>query len=360
MTIPACSPALALLLLSAACALPVATVEGQQFIPASRETDPAGTSGDAADDPALWRHPADPSASLILGTNKQEGLVVYALDGREVARLPIGRINNIDLRQDNEATHDLAIASNDQVNAISLFTIERSSGQVTHAGDIPTGRNEPYGICQGQQEGVPLAGVTYKDGTVEIWELSRAGQAPTGRLSATLKLDSQPEGCVFDEYHGFLFIGEEARGLWRASYTDLAAPLLLVDEAASGTGLVADVEGVSIWRGEGGEGWLVVSAQEEDRFVVYDRKPPHTHRGSFSVIADAAGGIDAVTHTDGLDVHSGALPGFPRGLLIVQDDGNPRSGQDQNFKLVDWAAIEKGLALPALAAEEAGFPVTGD
>lgn len=345
------SPALALLLLSAGCALPVAIVDGQQFIPASRETAPAGPRGDAADDPAIWHHPEDAARSLILGTNKQEGLVVYALDGSEVARLPIGRINNVDLRQDPNGLHDFAIASNDQVNAISVFRIERASGAVTHTGDIPTGRNEPYGICQGQQDGAALAGVTYKDGTVEIWELSLAPEAPTGRLRGSLRLGSQPEGCVFDEANGYLFIGEEARGLWRATYLDTSLPLHLVDETGSGTGLVADVEGVSIWRGAAGEGWLIVSAQEEDRFVVYDRKAPHAHRGSFSVVADAPARIDGVTHTDGLDVYSGALPGFPRGVLVVQDDGNPRSGQNQNFKLVDWATVETALNLPVLAAE---------
>jgi 3-phytase len=31
--------------------------------------------------------------------------------------------------------------------------------------------------------------------------------------------------------------------------------------------------------------------------------------------------------------------------LVVQDDGNPESGVDQNFKLVDWRAVSDSLAL---------------
>jgi 3-phytase len=85
--------------------------------------------------------------------------------------------------------------------------------------------------------------------------------------------------------------------------------------------------------------------------VVYDRKAPHTPMGSFSIGENDALGIDAVTHTDGLDVFSGALPGYPRGILTVQDDGNPKSGQDQNFKVVSWADIEAALGLPVLEAE---------
>ena len=57
------------------------------------------------------------------------------------------------------------------------------------------------------------------------------------------------------------------------------------------------------------------------------------------------GSVDAVTHTDGLDVSSAALPSYPRGILVVQDDGNPVSEKDQNFKIVDWATVEAALEL---------------
>ena len=57
------------------------------------------------------------------------------------------------------------------------------------------------------------------------------------------------------------------------------------------------------------------------------------------------GSVDAVSHTDGLDVSSAALPGYPRGIVIVQDDANPVSEVDQNFKVVDWAKVEAALGL---------------
>ena len=102
---------------------------------------------------------------------------------------------------------------------------------------------------------------------------------------------------------------------------------------------------MDIWEGVNGESYLVVSAQAADRFVVYDLQAPHTPRGIFTVTANADGSVDAVTHTDGLDVNSAPLPGYPRGILIVQDDANPTSEVDQNFKVVDWAVIEVELGL---------------
>ena len=107
--------ALVLMLLAGACttdnvvALPV---------PAFHETVGMGANGDAADDPAIWVNPNDPLKSLILGTNKDVGVYVYGLDGSEKQRLPVGLSNNIDLRG------NLAVASNDGVNALSSFRID--------------------------------------------------------------------------------------------------------------------------------------------------------------------------------------------------------------------------------------------
>lgn len=333
------------------CASAPPVLETQALVKAAMETAPAGARGDAADDPAVWLHPAEPSKSLILGTNKQEGLVVYNLDGTEAARLPIGLINNVDLRQSPERPYDVAFASNDQVNAVSVFLIDRTTGTVSHRGEVPTGRLEPYGICSAREGHRDYAGVTYKDGTVEIWAVSASPLELAGQLVKTVKLATQLEGCVFDETQGLLFIGEEDRGLWKLSYRDEAPVPELIDEVGDAAGLVADVEGVSIWRGKDNAGWIVVSAQTDDRFVVYDRKAPHTAMGSFSIGENDALGIDKVTHTDGLDVFSAALPGYPRGILTVQDDGNPKSGVDQNFKVVSWADVEAALGLPVIEAE---------
>ncbi|MBI1340864.1 phytase [bacterium] len=304
----------------------------------SIETDPMTGVGDRADDPALWVNRLRPEHSRILGSNKEEGLHVYDLAGRETQMLPVGRLNNVDVRG------DLAVGSNDAVNGLSWFRIDPGSATVTHAGDTPVVRVEPYGVCAGMIDGGYVAGVTYKDGTVELWSVSDVGAgAPTAVLSRTLKLGSQVEGCVFDDAARRLFVGEEAVGVWAFNLADPEGPPVGVDTVSSGRGLAADVEGVSLWLGADGGGFLVVSAQEKDRFVVYDRSPPYAVRGVIRV--GAGDGVDRVTHTDGLDASSAALPGYPAGVLVVQDDGNPRSGVDQNFKLVDWREVERALGL---------------
>ncbi len=305
------------------------------------ETDPMEGEGDKADDPALWFNKADPARSLLLGTNKDEGLYVYGLDGTERQRLLVGQVNNVDVRG------DLAAASNDELNAISWFTIDSDvSPIVQHWGDSPVTRDEPYGICLGVLDGVATAAVTYKDGAIELWALtSSSASAPSASLVYSVQLPSQLEGCVFDEAFGRLFVGEEAFGIWVINLNDADAPPGMVDAIARGNGLVEDVEGISLYKSSDGGGYLVASAQAADRFVVYDRQPPYTARGAFGIAANPQLDIDAVSHTDGLDVSSVSLPAYPAGVVIVQDDGNPQSGVNQNFKLVDWREIRSALQL---------------
>lgn len=334
--------ALSVIIVSACASTPEVLPFEIVSIPASAETDPImSVNDDRADDPAVWVNEADPANSLILGTDKEAGLYVYDFSGKTKQFLDVGRINNVDVRG------NIAVASNDETQSLTWFEITNAtSGPVKYLGDTPVGKVEPYGVCLGQDEHGLIASPTYKDGTIEFW---RAAKTPDGTMTAqlqrTAKLPSQLEGCVFDERQGKVFIGEEAFGIWSLEYRNETAEPVVVDRIADSNGLVEDTEGLSIWRGTGGTGFLVASAQAADRYVVYDVLEPHAPRGIFTVSPSVDGTVDAVTHTDGIDVVSAVLPGHPNGVLVVQDDGNPESGQNQNFKLVDWAEIARSLKL---------------
>lgn len=311
---------------------------------ATAETTPAPSDGDAADDAAVWINPVDPLRSLILGTDKQSGLHVYALNGATIASLPIGRLNNVDLRPGG-AAFDYAVATHRGPNTVAVFRIAKADGAVEYAGAFPTGAVEPYGICAAGDQ----VFVTYKDGLIQSFRVNdpAPGTPVAAKLVSTAKRSSQLEGCVADATHDRLFVGEERRGVWALRISDLDAPPVLVDTVARGGGLVADVEGLSLWRGAAGEGWLVVSAQGANQFAVYDRKPPFAPRGVFQIGGSDA--IDGVQETDGVEVVSTPIPPiFPRGVLVVQDGLNTDPPERQNFKIVNWGVVEVALGLPHL------------
>jgi 3-phytase len=305
------------------------------------ETVPAPSREDAADDPAIWVAPGDGGASLILGTDKQTGLYVYDLEGALKQSLPVGPLNNVDLRQGGPSAFDVAVASNDGVNAVSVFSIDRATGEAALLAHLPAGKLEPYGICLGVAKDGYRVFVTYKDGAIDEFALSVEGAPALARIAAR-KLGSQLEGCVVDEENGRLFVGEEAVGVWSFDLADAKAAPVAIDKVGGASGLVADVEGMSLWRGGSGAGVLVVSAQGASRFIAYDRRPPHAALGAFAVKDTAT--VDGVSTTDGLDISSAPLGArYPRGLFVAQDDLNTNPKANQNFKLVDWRAIEAVL-----------------
>ncbi|MEQ9561131.1 MAG: phytase, partial [Woeseiaceae bacterium] len=122
------------------------------------ETVPVQTFGDAADDPAIWVHPSDPSLSLVIGTQKKHGLNVYDLAGELLQSLPDGRLNNVDLRYGfklGDRQVDVVAASNRTTDSISLYRVDVASRTLVNVADglIDTGMNDPYGLCMHRSKG---------------------------------------------------------------------------------------------------------------------------------------------------------------------------------------------------------------
>lgn len=306
------------------------------------QTQPVREAGDAADDPAIWVHPRQGAQSLILATDKKRGLAVYGLDGRERQFLPVGRINNVDLRQGlryDGRTLDLAVATQRDEAGLVLFGIS-PAGRVSELARLKTTLDDIYGVCVGRNaDGGLDVFPNDKDGRVQRLRLKLASNTWHADTVAEFRLDSQPEGCVVDEAHQAVFVGEEKRGIWRLDLADAASRPELVITA--GPGLVPDVEGLAI---HPGRGWLVVSSQGSDSYAVYDTRPPYAQRGTFAIGTHAALGIDAVSETDGLDLTPANLGGpYRDGLLVVQDGHKRLPHGPQNFKLVPWAAVEKAV-----------------
>ena len=314
------------------------------------QTEPVGQQGDAADDPAIWVHPQDGRRSVVLGTNKKQGLLVYGLDGRQRQLLPVGRINNVDLRQGIRTggrAWDLAVATQRDEQSLVLFGID-GRGHVTELARLPTDLADIYGLCVGRTpDGQLDAFPNDKDGRVQQYRIERHEGTWRARLLRQFKLDSQPEGCVVDERAQRLFVGEEKRGIWALDATaDAPAQPQLVMPV--GRELVADVEGLALYQGRrGGPSYLVVSSQGSDSYLVLDARPPFQLRGGFRIGINEQRGIDGASETDGLEVSSADFGGlYSQGLLVVQDGHKRLPDGRQNFKLLPWSEVARALRLP--------------
>jgi myo-inositol-hexaphosphate 3-phosphohydrolase len=311
------------------------------------QTEPVARTGDAADDPAIWRNPADPAGARILGTNKKQGLLVYNLDGKELQLLEVGRLNNVDVRQNvtvGGRQLDLAVATQRDDNSVMLFTIE-ANGVVTPAGAFATGLKNIYGMCLYRPaDGGLEAFINDKDGSFLQYRIEGDAKGMTGKLLRRFKVGSQPEGCVVDDRNNRLFLGEEKRGVWTVSARG-DAPAKLTMVVPVGPQLVADVEGMGLYHGAKAS-YLVVSSQGDNSYLVLDAQSPYKMRGSFRVGYNLAAGIDGTSETDGLEVSSANFGGvYAKGMLVIQDGYKRLPDGPQNFKYVAWEDVAKALNL---------------
>jgi 3-phytase len=320
------------------------------------ETDAATGQGDNADDPAIWVNPSDPAGSLIIGTDKATsgGLHVYGLDGKERQFVKLGDTDNVDLRpgfSQGGNTFDLVGASNRTRNTIELFSISPTRPTLEPVGSIPI-EVQIYGMCMYHSSASDkfYAFATSEAGTVEQYEIQAQGNALTGRMVRSFDVGSTTEGCVTDDYHGALYVSEEAQGEWRyGAEPDTGEERAAVDSVGSGH-LQADVEGATIYDAGGGKGFLIVSSQGDSTFAVYDRAD-NSYIGSFAIGGADNDGID---ESDGIDVTSGPLgPSYPLGLLVVHDHLNA-GGSATNFKLVGWDRVAGTLGLGGAPLPDVG------
>ena len=117
-----------------------------------------------------------------------------------------------------------------------------------------------------------------------------------------------------DDTTGTLYMGQEQVGWWATSVAKPSANLKLVDRVRElgvpyavrvrllsrprlgSPYLTADVEGLTIYKSGPGTGYLLVSSQGSNEFLVYDRKTL-AHIGNFLV---ADGIVESVEESDGL------------------------------------------------------------
>lgn len=320
----------------------------------SGQTDPVTTFGDAADDPAIWVHPEDPALSVIIGTQKKRGINVYDMNGKQLQARADGRINNTDVRYGfmlGGESVDIVTGSNRTNQGISIWKVDPVTRTLIEIADgvLPTGMGDPYGQCMYKSA---LTGEFYvyindTDGLVKQWQLVDAGNGKVGaNLVREFSVGSQTEGCTADDESGDLYVGEENVALWKYSAEpDAGDARTMVDSIDSGN-LTADVEGVSIYYGPDGTGYIIASNQGADNYAVYERQGDNKFLGIFHVGADEATGIDGASETDGLDVTSANLgPAYPHGALIVQDGRNISPVERQNFKIVPWERVAAAMGL---------------
>ncbi|WP_419756872.1 phytase [Anabaena sp. FACHB-595] len=341
-----------------------------------------------ADDPAIYVNATNPDASLVITSVKNAGLRVYDLSGNLLQSVNPGgiRYNNVDLQygfQLGGQSIDIAVASDRQNDKLVFFKINpnpTTPGQYlenitdSNLGTLFQGAPfaAPYSSSSRSAYGLalyrsPITNDYYvfvnrrQTGDIAQFKLIDQGNGKIGTqlirqftIPTDAGIDPQTEGMVVDQETGFLYIGQENVGIWKyEAEPNRGNTGRLIDtiKDLGGSYLTDDVEGLTIYYGENGTGYLLASSQGENTFVAYTREGNNDYVGSFGVGNNGA--IDSVQESDGADVVNVPLgANFPFGLFVTQDgDNQPANIVDgenvnANFKLVPWENIANAFSQP--------------
>ncbi|BAZ40618.1 phytase [Calothrix sp. NIES-4101] len=357
------------------------------------ETLPTDQRADA-DDPAIYINANNTAGSLVLTSVKNAGLRVYDLSGKLLQEVNPGgiRYNNIDLQYGFELGNekiDIAVASDRGNDKLAIFKInpnpttsgkylenitDSSLGTIFQAppflAPYSSSSRSSYGLALYRS---PITNDYYvftsrrETGDIAQFKLIDKGNGKIGAervreftipSPADPERTAQTEGMVVDQETGFIYIGQEDVGIWKfQAEPDGGTTGKLIDKVKGlgGNYLTDDVEGLTIYYGKNGTGYLLASSQGDNTFVAYTREGNNDYLGNFAVGNN--GGIDSVQESDGADVVNVPLgPNFPNGLFVTQDgsnepaklvsDGDETENINSNFKLVPWENIANTFSTP--------------
>ena len=305
------------------------------------------------DDPAIWIDFNQKDSSLIVGTDKDSangGLYVFHLDGKlDKDRTVTGlkRPNNVDVAYGlmvNGKPTDIAVTTERGRNCIRVFSLPAM--KAIDGGGIAVFNGEQQrqpmgiGLYTRPSDRAIFAVVSRKSGPEEgyleeyLLTDNERGEV-TGKLVRKFGAFSgkkEIEAVAVDNELGYIYYCDEHEGI-RKYYADPAKGNK--ELALFGKGdFLEDNEGISIYKSTDSTGYLIVSDQSANRFNIYPRVGKGANQNDYEKICSIP---MSTNNSDGNEVTSIPLPGFPDGLFVAMSD-------NRTFQLYRWQDLAKRIA----------------
>jgi 3-phytase len=288
------------------------------------------------DDPAIWIDAANPAASLVIGTDKDAdgALYVFDLEGRIVQdKIVRGllRPNNVDIAQGVQLGServDIAVVAERYAHRLRIYKLPGM--EPIDGGGIPVFEGERARDVMGvalytrQSDGAVFAIVSRSEafapmqGYLHQYRLFDDGanslRGSFVRAFGAWSGKKEIEALTVDDELGYVYYSDEGDGIHKYLADPLADD---ADEQLAEFGqmdFTEDHEGLSLYKRKDGTGYLLASDQQANRFNIYAREGaagnPHEHQRLASVAF-------STDESDGSDLATVELPGFPGGLFVA-------------------------------------------
>ena len=302
------------------------------------------------DDPSIWIHPTDASKSIIVGTDKDTdgGLYAFDLNGKIIKKsITLKRPNNVDIAYglviDGKKV-DIAVTTERESNKIRIFSLP----------DLNPIDNGGIAVFEGEELRDPMGIALYtrlsdkkifaivgrKSGPSGsyLWqyELSGSGKFATAKVVRKFGAYSgkkEIEAIAVDNELGTVLYCDEQFGIRKYK----ADPALKDNKELTifgKTGFKADNEGIAIYKKTDSTGYILVSNQQANTFMVYPREGVKGNPNEYPLLAEIP---TSTIECDGADVTSINLGGkYKNGLFVAMSNG-------MTFHYYTWDLIQSRI-----------------
>lgn len=295
------------------------------------------------DDPAIWIHPSDASKSLIVGTDKDSdgGLYLYDLSGKIIKKsISLQRPNNVDIAYGLTVSGkktDLAVTTERETNSLRIFSLP----------DL-----EPIGqiaLFEGETERSPMGVALYTATDGKIYAIAGRKTGPSGSYLWQYELKGNSDGSVtgnvvrkFGQFSGkkeiesiavdneakFVYCSDETVGIrkYHADPKDGNEELALFGTS----GFKSDHEGIAIYKTGAKTGYVLVSNQQANTFMVFPREGSGGDVNKHPLLAEIPVSTVECDGADATSVNLGTQ--FPQGIFVAMSNG-------MTFHIYDWREV---------------------
>jgi len=287
------------------------------------------------DDPSIWIHPTDASKSIIVGTDKDTdgGLYAFDLNGKILKKsITLKRPNNVDIAYGliiNGKKVDIAVTTERESNKIRIFSLPDLNP--IDNGGIPVFEGEelrdPMGIAlytrPNDKKIFAIVGRKSGPSGSYLWQYELFGNGKFAAAKVVRKFGAysgkkEIEAIAVDNELGTILYCDEQFGIRKYK----ADPALNDNKEMAlfgKTGFKADNEGIAIYKKADSTGYILVSNQQTNTFMVYPREGAQGNPNEYPLLAEIP---TSTIECDGADVTSINLGGkFKNGLFVAMSNG---------------------------------------
>ena len=302
------------------------------------------------DDPSIWIHPTDASKSIIVGTDKDTDGALYAFDlnGKILKKsIVLQRPNNVDIAYglliDGKKV-DIAVTTERETNKIRVFRLPDlepidNGGIPVFEGDT---ERDPMGVAlytrPSDKKIFAVVGRKTGPSGSYLWQYELSGNGKAAVAKVVRKFGNysgkkEIEAIAVDNELGFVYYCDEQFGIRKYK----ADPSLNDNKELAifgKTGFKADNEGIAIYKKTDSTGYILVSNQQANTFMVYPREGAKGKANEYPLLAEIP---TSTIECDGADVTNINLgPKYKNGLFVAMSNG-------MTFHYYTWDLIQKHI-----------------